>query len=111
MNDRQDMEFDEEKSSPRSLVADAKTHRLILTNPNGKVFINMSVFTVVIVSLLAPQLAVIIAIIAMHKGATVEIVSADVMDKTKDKKKKKGQPQSIEEYFEQEHDLEQKMEK
>ena len=91
-----------------SLIATSKAHRLIVTNPDGKEFINVSVFVVVIAALLAPQLAVILSIIAIFKGASAEIVQADSREDSQGKKKKNiehSPHQQPEDYFEQEHEL------
>jgi hypothetical protein len=105
MNENQIAESIDAQPRP-SLITSSKAHRLIVTNPDGKEFINLSVFVVVIVALLAPQLAILIAMIALYKGASVEVVQADTKEESKKKKKRDYSPhQQTEDYFEQEHEL------
>ena len=52
----------------------SKSHRIKVTDTSGKTWINLSVLVTAILTLLMPEIVAIIAIVAIVKGASVDII-------------------------------------
>jgi hypothetical protein len=63
-------------TEPKDLITEAKRHRIFITNKRGKRVIELPLIWAVIITLVAPQLAVLVVV-----GALLDIVSVGIEEK------------------------------
>jgi len=65
------------------LLEKAKTHRIIISSAEGKPWINLTVLVAVILTLIMPELAALLVVVALLKGGKIEVVSPPEGEKIK----------------------------
>ena len=83
MTNQQQTQNVSEQFSPSDLFEKSKTHRVILTSPEGKTWANPTVLVAVILTLILPELIALLVIVALVKGGNIEIASSQNTEKAK----------------------------
>ena len=55
----------------------SKSHRIKVTDANGKTWVNLSLLVSAILTLIMPEIVALLAVVAIYKGASVDIIDTE----------------------------------